>query len=53
MASEKAILKTIPILQSATLLERIRKRKGKPVKSAIDAIIGTSLIKETANAIDY
>lgn len=40
----KEILKIIPTIQSINIVKTIKKKKRKPVKNAVDIIVGSSLI---------
>lgn len=47
------ILGVVPTIQSAHLVGTLasKKRRKKPIKNAVDAIVGTSLIRTTAQFI--
>jgi hypothetical protein len=49
--SEKDILRLIPTMESIKLVGRVSKNKS-PVKSAVDAIFGTSMIRAESNIIE-
>ena len=50
-----AILKTIPVTMSAKLAARNLRKKKKInlIKQGTENIVGTALIKETANFLDF